>query len=159
MGIHWTDKRIDLLKKLAADGLSCSQIAGEIGQGLSRNAIIGKLHRLGVTLRVRSKKPEREPRGRNGHIARKINGRSGYSLARRELAAPYYAENPQPIELPPDTSPDACTLLKLREESCRYPIGDPADEAFRFCGSPRFGDRPYCARHCRIVYRPTKETA
>lgn len=155
IGPGWTDERIDALKVLAAQGYSASQIAAQLG-GLTRNAICGKLHRLKIAL-TRPPKAPRERQGQGGHIARKIRAKStasGQGLIRLGFTMPVICE--EVIDLPPDTSPDACTLVKLRENSCRYPMGDPGTEAFRFCGSDKFNGHPYCARHCRIVYQPAQ---
>ncbi len=55
-------------------------------------------------------------------------------------------------DLPPDTSPDACSLMELTDTSCRYPLGDPATPEFRFCGTARPDGATYCNRHARIIY-------
>lgn len=150
----WTVERVDALKGLVADGLSASQIAAVLG-GLTRNAVIGKVHRMGLSLTLstgrtsQGQTPQRPPR------PRRIK-RAGFDKRRAtELAV----EPDGIIELPPDTSPDACTLLELTEESCRWPMGTPGTEEFRFCGSQR-GDGPYCARHHRLSrHKPIQITA
>lgn len=135
----WTDDQCDWLRKLAADGLSAGQIAKEFG-GISRNAVLGKLFRLGVALKRAwpPQTPPVEPRKRKPR-------RGGQARALEAFEA---------IDLPPDTSVDACTLMELTAERCRYPLGDPGTEEFRYCGTAHSNCGPYCTRHSRIAYRP-----
>src|ERR1043165_8904037 len=124
--ITWTDDRVELLKRLWADGLSASQIAGELG-GITRNAVIGKVHRLGLS--GRAKAPS-SPRPRRPHAP-----------AREPI------ENIMPIG-------QRCTLLELNEEKCHWPIGDPGQPDFFFCGGKTTTGTPYCGYHGRVAYQP-----
>ena len=141
--MSWTEARIDTLKTLAADGLSASQIAAEMG-GLTRNAVLGKLHRLGTQL---VKKPGRptglKPRTKALHRTQ-FNRRRVAELANL---------NPAVVALPPDQSPFACTIMDLTEKSCKWPLGTPSHD-MHYCGDGKMSFGPYCPRHARLAWRP-----
>lgn len=137
--MSWTDERVELLKKLWAEGLSCSQIAGELG-GVTRNAVIGKVTRL------------------------KLNGRSVNSRAmesKKSLGQIRIAPKPKPVSplasfptapLPKEdpTPAKLVSLLDLTESSCRWPYGDPVQG---FCGCTKVIGLPYCIDHARRAFR------
>ena len=139
----WTDERIELLKIHFTAGLSCREIAGEIG--VSRNAVIGKLARLQLT---RDKKPEVRR-----DEAKRTRPRSVPRLQYR-LLKKLFAEAPLAEESEPVHSEQHCSLLELSEEKCRWPINSPGEENFCFCGNPPLGGLPYCAGHSRLAYQP-----
>lgn len=158
--MSWTEERVELLKKLWTDGLSASQIAGRLG-GVTRNAVIGKVHRLGLsgratTSRIRSVRP----RARVVPFpSRSINVqyRSHGNVALKALFLP--ALNPQQAIEPHIEELDVplaerVDLLSLKECMCRWPLGDPQDEAFRFCGRKTSEGATYCEHHARIAYQP-----
>jgi GcrA cell cycle regulator len=156
--VTWTDERVELLKKLWADGLSASQIAGELG-GITRNAVIGKVHRLGLSGRAKSPSSA-APRPRKArppsHVLRVVRPavRGNTALA---LAYDLDAElEPEPIE---NVIPigQRRTILELNEETCRWPIGDPGAADFFFCGGKPTTGVPYCAYHSRIAYQPAND--
>ena len=143
----WTADRVELLKSRFEAGLSCREIAGDIG--VSRNAVIGKLSRLNLT---------REKSGDAQRPARKAaaKGRRAGTLPRlhRQMLLALYAEpepaaNDQPIH-----NEHCCSLLELSEERCRWPISTPGAEDFCFCGNTPLEGLPYCAGHTRLAYRP-----
>lgn len=144
----WPDEAVASLRKHWEDGLSASQIAAELAREhrfrVSRNGVIGKVYRLGLPGRKRGCKPK-VPRERKWEIRPR---RRREQVREIELPAEPF------VDLPPDTSPDACTLVDMRETSCRYPMGEVGTEAFRFCGSERLHGHSYCVRHCRVVYNP-----
>jgi GcrA cell cycle regulator len=151
----WTDERVELLKKLWADGLSASQIAGELG-GITRNAVIGKVHRLGLSGRAKSPSSSaprvRKPRSHMLRVGRAIRGNTALALA--------YDLEPEPeIEQFDNVIPmgQRRTLLELTEDTCRWPIGDPASSEFFFCGGKPITGLPYCAHHSRVAYQPANE--
>lgn len=151
----WTDERVELLKKLWADGLSASQIAGELG-GITRNAVIGKVHRLGLSGRAKSPSSSapraRKPRSHMLRVGRaSMRGNTALALA--------YEMEPEPVEQYDNIIPigQRRTLLELTENTCRWPIGDPASPEFFFCGGPPITGLPYCAHHSRIGYQPAGE--
>ncbi len=149
--MSWTDERVELLKKLWADGLSASQIAAELG-GITRNAVIGKVHRLGLSGRAKSPSSA-TPRPRKarsgGHMLRVSR-----PAVRGNTALAYdYDMEPEPelMEIPLNQRK---TLLQLNEKTCRWPIGDPGSPDFYFCGGDTVNELPYCSHHSRVAYQP-----
>lgn len=134
----WSDDRVEQLKNLWTEGLSCSQIARALG-GVSRNAVIGKVHRLGLADRA---SPNRSERPRLP-MAPKIPMRT-------------YEAPPPIIEEEPVTLADGehATVLTINDKMCRWPIGDPSKESFHFCGRTPRGNSPYCEAHARKAYQP-----
>lgn len=141
----WTDERVELLKKLWQDGLSASQIAKQLG-GVTRNAVIGKVHRLGLSGRATPSKPQRTvfkaPRP-----ARPVTAQPS---APRRIAES--APAPAPVRYV-DEAPGMATVLTLGAHMCKWPIGDPASDGFTFCGR-RINEGSYCVEHARVAYQP-----
>lgn len=129
----WTAENIKLLKSEWGRGLSAAEIAKIMG-GMSRNAIIGKAHRLGLTERRQAKRAPRRP----GDVEADM---------RRQIAV-------EPARI--DGAP--VTVETIRAGLCRWPLGDPASEEFHFCGQAS-GERTYCAYHSRLAYgaAPSRE--
>ncbi|MBI3433948.1 MAG: GcrA cell cycle regulator [Proteobacteria bacterium] len=155
--MDWTEERVELLKKLWADGLSASQIAGELG-GITRNAVIGKVHRLGLSGRAKSPSSTaprpRKPRTSSPMLRMARPAMRGNTAL---AAAAMYDFEPEPeAELIENVIPigQRCTLLELNESRCRWPIGDPGTLEFFFCGGQPHGAFPYCSYHSRIAYQP-----
>jgi GcrA cell cycle regulator len=152
----WTDERVEMLKKLWADGLSASQIAAVLG-GVTRNAVIGKVHRLGLSGRAKSASSgvprPRKPRTHMLRVARPVSrGSNALALA--------YDMDPEPEpELIDNIIPigQRRTLLELNENTCRWPIGDPATPDFFFCGGKPLTSLPYCHYHSRVAYQPASD--
>ena len=143
----WTTERIELLKVHFAAGLSCREIANEIG--VSRNAVIGKLSRLNLT---------REKPGEPRRPARKATAkghRPGTTPRLRcRIRLAFYTE-PQPAaDDEPIHNGHTCSLLELNDARCRWPISTPGADDFCFCGNPPLDGLPYCAGHTRLAYRP-----
>ena len=140
----WTDERVELLKKLWLEGLSASQIAKQLG-GVTRNAVIGKVHRLGLSGRATPSQPSR-PSFKTPRPPRPIT----HSTPRR------LEPRPQPMAAPVYFVEEAgsATVLTLGAHMCKWPIGDPATDSFTFCGRRSDGDGPYCVNHARIAYQP-----
>ena len=146
----WTDERVELLKKLWQDGLSASQIAKQLG-GVTRNAVIGKVHRLGLSGRATPSKPARTvfkaPRP-----ARPV---SAAPSAPRRIAEPVSSMGHQPTPVRyVDETPGTATVLTLGAHMCKWPIGDPSTDGFTFCGRRSGGEGPYCNEHARVAYQP-----
>ena len=155
--MSWTEERVELLKKLWSEGLSASQIAAELG-GITRNAVIGKVHRLGLSGRAKSANSgaprQRKPRAPTHmlRIGRSIRGNTA-------LAPIYDTEAEAEPELIDNIIPigQRRTILELTEATCRWPVGDPGAGDFFFCGGNTVGSTPYCAHHARVAYQPASD--
>jgi len=141
----WTAERVEQLRNFVATGLTCSQIAAEIG--VTRNAVIGKIHRLGLatgrpagalarTCSPRARRPQAASQRR---LLRLISARAADVEGGTELA---------PVE-----SAERCSLLELTQGKCRWPVGDPGMADFAFCGNAAIAGFSYCAGHARLAYR------
>lgn len=164
--MSWTDERVDTLKKLWAEGLSASQIANRLG-GVTRNAVIGKVHRLGLsgrttTSRVKTQRTRRRtaPRATGGG-----GGGGGVQTFRTHgnvaLKAYYEADPDAEVQVAPASVEELiipiserASILSLKESMCRWPIGDPGDSEFHFCGRHSDHGTPYCEHHSRVAYQP-----
>ena len=138
----WTIERIELLKTHFAAGLSCREIACEIG--VSRNAVIGKLSRLNLT-REKTVKMRRDDGGKSRP---KSVPRLQYRMLRKLFTETESVETEQAIH-----SEQHCSLLELSEERCRWPISSPGEKDFCFCGNRPLEGLPYCAGHSRLAYQ------
>jgi GcrA cell cycle regulator len=163
--MSWNDERVELLSKLWLEGRSASQIATELGQGVTRNAVIGKVHRLGLSGRAKIAAPATTVAARP-KAASKPEVEAGPSpepeAVQPEIEAevveivPPPAPIPQPIADVVIPFSTRVTIMDLRESMCRWPIGDPASAEFRYCGSKaELG--PYCMEHARLAFQPTQE--
>ena len=142
----WTDERVETLKKLWLDGLSASQIAKQLG-GVTRNAVIGKVHRLGLSGRAAPSHPSR-PAFKAPRPPRPMTAPS----PRRALEArPHHVPAPRPTYV---DLPGTATVLTLGAHMCKWPIGDPSSDDFTFCGRRAGEDGPYCIDHARLAYQP-----
>ena len=139
----WTDERVELLKGHFAAGLSCREIANEIG--VSRNAVIGKLSRLNLT-REKNVKLRRDDSKRS---RTKSVPRLQYRMLRKLFTEAEPVSEPEII-----ASEQHCSLLELSEERCRWPISSPGEKDFCFCGNRPLDGLPYCAGHSRLAYQP-----
>ena len=148
--MSWTDERVALLTKLWADGLSASQIAAELG-GITRNAVIGKVHRLGLSGRAKSPSSS-SPRPRKARSSGMLRVSRPSMRGTTALAYEYDAEpEPELIEIPVEQRK---TLLQLTEKTCRWPVGDTGSQDFFFCGGDTVNELPYCSYHSRVAYQP-----
>ena len=152
----WTEDRVELLKKLWTEGHSASQIAKQLG-GVTRNAVIGKVHRLGLSGRATPSRPvKRPPRLARPKPRVQSDGSVKAPAATTETLKP--AEKEAFAALPPMPLADgeAATIVTLRDSMCKWPIGDPADPKFAFCGR-KATCGPYCAEHAKIAFQPAKK--
>jgi GcrA cell cycle regulator len=152
-GVGWTEERVETLKKLWLDGLSASQIAKQLG-GVTRNAVIGKVHRLGLSGRAAPSQPTRTvfkaPRP-----ARPVQPAAPRRVEAQQQQQPNQQLAPaQPRRIMFDESPGSATVLTLGAHMCKWPIGDPSADSFTFCGKRSDGDGPYCGQHASIAYQP-----
>jgi len=144
----WTDERVETLKKLWLDGLSASQIAKQLG-GVTRNAVIGKVHRLGLSGRAAPSQPARQvfkaPRP-----ARPVQTAP---VVQRRVVTEAVTVLPMPTPVHRIEEPGSATVLTLGAHMCKWPIGDPSTDGFTFCGR-RSGDvGPYCREHAQVAYQ------
>ncbi|NBB16138.1 GcrA cell cycle regulator [Caulobacter sp. SLTY] len=151
----WTDERVDVLKKLWLDGLSASQIAKQLG-GVTRNAVIGKVHRLGLSGRAAPSQPAR-PVFKAPRPTRPVPAAPSIPrrLAEPVAAAPSAAPTPPPVPALRVEEPGTATVLTLGAHMCKWPIGDPSSDEFTFCGR-RASESPYCVEHARVAYQPAQ---
>ena len=159
----WTDARVEELRKLWTDGLSASQIAMRLGGGVTRNAVIGKLHRLGLsgrTLPARVSSKPRRPREPSHPSRPSLMPTAGATALKPQIEAKPMLRpepEPEPIRLVDLPKGKRVNILMLTEKTCRWPIGDPGSEDFCFCGAaPRVGS-PYCTHHARMAYQPVHD--
>jgi len=162
--MSWTDERVELLRQHWMEGKSASQIASLLGHGLTRNAVIGKVHRLGLASRAKS------PSSSSGHAAHRAPNAAHHAAPRPPTAhrilrgATALAVAPQPLA---EAEPEAfegvvvpmslrVTIVDLKEAMCRWPLGDPTSPDFRYCGSP-VASGPYCMHHAQLAYQPAPE--
>ena len=161
--MSWTNERVELLKKLWGDGLSASQIAGELG-GVTRNAVIGKVHRLGLSGRAKSPSTSSKTRRPRASATASPTAKKPTAQPQTQGATALKMDpTPAPVaEVQPEAEPIAelvpiskrATILTLTERTCKWPIGDPATDDFYFCGRNSDPNAPYCAHHCKIAYQP-----
>lgn len=142
----WTPERVEQLQSFVVAGLSCSQIAVQIG--VTRNAVIGKIHRLGLSpvrppgAAARSCPPRaRDPRAAS---PRRLRLLWSDGAVRAEAQAPVAVESAAP-----------CSLLDLAQGKCRWPVSDTNSGTadFVFCGNAAIDGLSYCAGHARMAYR------
>jgi len=175
----WTDERVEVLKKMWGEGQSASQIAKELG-GVTRNAVIGKVHRLGLSNRTGG-----------GGTAKPVARDKAKTVPKPRAAARAEAKPaviPEPVKRPPgplrrpiipagqplppqpsanEISPEALAsvrevekkakrinLMDLTERTCKWPIGDPATDEFWFCGLSVKSGKPYCEAHVSVAFQP-----
>jgi GcrA cell cycle regulator len=157
--IDWNDERTALLTKLWAAGASASVIASRLGDDVSRNAVIGKVHRLGLPGRhTTSRRPKpRLSQSCGGAVPRPA------PLGSNQPVRSIHGLAPQPGALPAsalrivrcsDEQPEAApgvSLFDLKESMCRWPEGDPKDDDFHFCGKHAEDGQSYCDLHRRLA--------
>lgn len=158
----WSDERVDLLRRLWEEGLSASQIATQLG-GVTRNAVIGKVHRLGLSGRVKSTDAASATQRK---AAREIEADVDLQIApvadvvvTVEVMPPAPPERAVPVaaEAPPLAVSRRVTIMDLRESMCRWPLGDPTSPDFHYCGDRAITGLPYCTHHAQIAYQPAAE--
>ena len=172
--MSWTDERVETLKKMWGEGQSASQIAKELG-GVTRNAVIGKVHRLGLSNRATSAakpaakekpaKPEVPKAAAEAPKPKPVEAAPAPVPIRKPIVPAGQPLPPQPSAN--EISPEALAsvrevekkakklgLMELTERTCKWPIGDPATEEFWFCGLPSQQGKPYCEAHVGVAFQP-----
>jgi len=179
--MSWSDERVELLKKMWGEGQSASQIAKELG-GVTRNAVIGKVHRLGLSNRSGSGGSDGGSKAKSASKA-KPAARTKTAKAEPKPEVPKETATATPVSrvkaiipagqpLPPQPSaneidPEALakvneiekkakklSLMELTERTCKWPVGDPATPDFWFCGLPVQAGKPYCEAHVGVAFQP-----
>ncbi|MBO1018568.1 GcrA cell cycle regulator [Methylobacterium sp. SD274] len=161
-GAGWTDERVELLRRLWDEGLSASQIAAQLG-GVTRNAVIGKVHRLGLSGRVKA--ADSPGNGRKKPAARAPETEADtvveFAPVADPVATPSLAFPETTALVMPQATPLAVskrvTIMDLRESMCRWPLGDPTSPDFHYCGDRSITGLPYCTHHAQIAYQPAAE--
>jgi GcrA cell cycle regulator len=168
--VNWTEERVERLKKLWSEGLSASQIAAQLG-GVSRNAVIGKVHRLSLPGRAKAggatsarsqKRAVVSSQSRPAAFAprtvtRTVTRASGATMLKEEVEV----EALEVVEVASDNVVvpifKRLPLVRLTERTCKWPLGDPLKDDFSFCGNDSPDNTPYCAYHQRLAYQPSAE--
>lgn len=170
--MNWTDERVERLKKLWSEGLSASHIAAQLG-GVSRNAVIGKVHRLSLPGRAKAggsapaaaarsqKRQTSAPRAPNyaaRTTTRTVTRQQGATLLREEIEV----ETIEDLEFRPASNvvvpiSRRLELTQLTERTCKWPVGDPLKEDFHFCGNDSPDSSPYCGYHQKLAYQSVSD--
>ena len=141
--MSWNDEKVAKLKELWGKGNTASQIAEIIG-GISRNAVIGKAHRLNLSYKIKARNTSSNQGFQNTND-KKINlkQKRGRKIRFQSLLIEkdFEPENPKKLE-------------ELDENSCKWPIGHPEEESFYFCGRSSLKDFSYCKLHLLYAYQP-----
>lgn len=140
--MSWTDERVALLKKLWGDGKTAAEIARALGADFTRNAVIGKAHRLKLSSRLSPITPP----------VRKVEAANTQT---RHVPAPRLRTAQVPAAV---IVTKGIKLIDLKERMCRWPLGDPKDPEFNFCGCNSVPGLPYCADHARMAFQVNKRS-
>ena len=140
--MSWNDEKVTKLKELWGKGSTASQIAEIIG-GISRNAVIGKAHRLNLSSKIKTRNTSSSQNFDNNSGEDNSKQRQGRKSKFKSLLIEkdFEPENPKKLE-------------ELDESSCKWPIGHPEEESFYFCGRSSLKDFSYCKLHLLYAYQP-----
>lgn len=141
--MSWTDDRVAILTKLWGEGKTAAEIAKELG-GVTRNAVIGKAHRLKLSNRVSPIQQNKKPAPAKVAAPPKIPANT--VVAEKKPAV-------QPVKKPTSFKGKKVALVDLKPNQCRWADGDPRDDDFGFCGEKCLPGLPYCAEHAKIAYQ------
>lgn len=144
--MSWTDDRVDLLKKLWGEGKTAAEIAKQLG-GVTRNAVIGKAHRLKLSNRVSPIQQNRKPKVQ---VPRKVAKASNDSGVIKKAPTPVKSSLPE--------VKGGKSLLDLKAGECRWPQGDPQEKEFGFCADNCVPGLPYCATHAKAAYQAARKS-
>jgi GcrA cell cycle regulator len=135
--------------------MTANQIAGVLGEGITRNAVIGKLHRLGLSGSdkngVRSESPDSGGSSTTADLSSEDTEavHLPFEAPRQDAALETVNKREPPLR-------SAVTIAELTEGMCRWPAEEAASSEFRYCGQPTNEGTPYCADHCKLAYQPSK---
>jgi GcrA cell cycle regulator len=155
----WNDRTIGQLRTLWADGLSTSAIGRRLG--VSKNAIVGKAHRLDLPSRpspVRRDGPRTPPPVRRPRCPRLTDLQAPMRSQPSPVRPPAFVQpppapaHPSPAPISPPAPPPIRTAIPGSQPCC-WPIGDPGTRTFRFCDAPNQPAKPYCPEHCALAYQ------
>ena len=172
--MSWTCERVERLSRLWLEGMSASQIAADLGEGVSRNAVIGKVHRLGLSGRAANAGPDAVLAGDElpapvqcaaapapaptAEVAidedDEIQPEVEHEVLPVPVAIDLGALRPREMALP---TSGRVTILELGATMCRWPLGDPTSAEFRFCGCRVVNGLPYCPEHARVAFQPVTD--
>lgn len=159
--MSWTDERIATLKKMWKEGKSAADIAKTLGKGVTRNAVIGKAHRMGLSGRPSPIKKPPAPAKKEAAAPRKEAKAPVVAAPRKEAKAPAAKAPTQPREPAPPRpaikevfpADGGVALVDLTERMCKWPFGDPREDDFTFCGRGIRPGTPYCPEHAAMAYQ------
>jgi GcrA cell cycle regulator len=151
----WTDERIAQLKAGWEGGMTASQIAEALGEGVSRNAVIGKAHRLGLESRPSPVKAGEDAAEAAPAPAAPVAVTAAPAAPAAAPAPVAAIARPAIVAKKPARGGKAAktTLLDLNQKICKWPIGHPGDADFHFCGKASQAGFPYCTEHCLVAYQ------
>ena len=138
--MNWTDEKVEKLKELWTKGHTASQIAEALGD-TTRNAVIGKAHRLDLEARAPSKQSGLSTSRENKTVRRPAPTSRKAKFQSILLDKNFEPENPKSLE-------------DLTDLTCKWPIGHPNEESFYFCGRKPEGEFPYCKLHVLYAFQP-----
>ena len=139
--MSWNDEKVAKLKELWGKGNTASQIAEIIG-GISRNAVIGKAHRLNLSAKIKTRAKSANQKFRSNNEDQKIKSdRNKSKFKSLIIEKDFEPENPKQLE-------------ELDDNSCKWPIGHPDEKTFYFCGRSSLKDFSYCKLHLLYAYQP-----
>lgn len=147
--LTWSSERVEQLKRCFEAGLTCSQIARQIG--VTRNAVIGKMNRMGLSRPRDVLAAQMRRAAKLAHPKPQKSWRRLTVIAQRKILREAYPETPS--DDIPIHNGRGCTLLELAHGQCRWPINEPGAEDFCYCGNAAFTGLPYCVGHARLAYR------
>lgn len=162
----WTEERVERLKELWMSGLSATRVAKELG-GVSRNAVIGKVHRLGLkrdaashSQAARASRPARPAPAPGRPPAAARRGRQALALKpQAETQTRAAPETKAVAHLAAEEKGRITDIRDLTRDTCRWPVGHPGEEGFAFCGDQVRDGASYCPHHCSIAYQSERRAA